>query len=277
MTRGLRRMVLMGCLAGWMLSGMAGSAPAGAASPALPGVGPVPPAFDRVYIYGMVVLEPGGGTVFYPDQRPPRTASGSDLLVPTGASIRTGASETAVIRVGQGSVLRLAPRTEVIVRPARLDLQQGECLVRHGDAVIPFRLGGTAMVSIAPGGTVEAAREGDHLLLVVQAGTARVGNHPTPLAAGQKAEVTKASVRLSDTLALPGNEPAPGAAGPPPDPFDALATGDEAAEPAGTTPTAPPAAQVPGKPADQPKTPPSTRDFLRKHQDPNPESSQETP
>lgn len=225
------------------------------------------PPFERIFIYSTVILEPGSATLILPDRQEVRVATGSGRLVPTGSTIRTGPNETARLRIGQGSHLRMGPLTEVVLMPTRLDLRRGTCLVKHGPAPIPLRLGGVATLTIEARSTVEAMRQADHLLLVVQAGRLRIPGAPTPLEAGQKAEIRQGTLRIGDHLPLP---PTIGQGGQEPVPDESLGETVfrllEAWLP--EAPSSPPAASEgpDAGPAATPPSPPTARDFLRRHQ-----------
>ncbi len=168
--------------------------------------------FGDLYVAGMATLLPGGGTLEAPGGKP--RVSGktlrSDLLIPSGSLISTAADETARIRLGERSLLRVRPNSALRIFSLRLELVRGELCIQQGKTILPLRIQ-------AASSTVDLERESaadfflsddGRMIVTVQAGTAKVLGKADAVSAGQRMEVTGGTVvtdppvaRLADWFA----------------------------------------------------------------------------
>ncbi len=168
--------------------------------------------FGDLYVAGMATLLPGGGTLEAPGGKP--RVSGktlrSDLLIPSGSLISTAADETARIRLGERSLLRVRPNSALRIFSLRLELVRGELCIQQGKTILPLRIQ-------AASSTVDLERESaadfflsddGRMIVTVQAGTAKVLGKADAVTAGQRMEVTGGTVvtdppvaRLADWFA----------------------------------------------------------------------------
>lgn len=168
--------------------------------------------FGDLYVAGMATLLPGGGTLEAPGGKP--RVSGktlrSDLLIPSGSLITTGANETARIRLGERSLLRVRPNSSLRIFSMRLELLRGELRVQQGKTILPLRIQ-------AASSTVDLERESaadfflaneGRMIVTVQAGSAKVLGQGDAVSAGQRFEVKGGAVvadppvaRLADWFA----------------------------------------------------------------------------
>ncbi len=177
------------------------SAGAYAGSPA-PADTSAPPRFGELFLYGLVVLEPGGGSVIYPDKRPPAVSKLREIIVPTNAAVETKAGETANLRLDCGSRITLAPLSKVVIRRFAIDLGKGECLVRHIGSQFPIKITGEVSLLVTRDSLAEVARDEKGFGVRVQAGTVQVGHGGQELKVGQAALIEGKSVRRSP-IAIP--------------------------------------------------------------------------
>ncbi|HOT26578.1 MAG TPA: hypothetical protein PLU72_00220 [Candidatus Ozemobacteraceae bacterium] len=168
--------------------------------------------FGDLYVAGMAALLPGGGTLEAPGGKP--RVSGktlrSDLLIPSGSLVSTGADETARIRLGERSLLRVRPNSALRIFSLRLELVRGELCVQQGKTILPLRIQ-------AASSTIDLERdsaadfflsEDGRMIVTVQAGTAKVAGESDAVVAGQRVEVRSGTVvtdppvaRLADWFA----------------------------------------------------------------------------
>lgn len=161
--------------------------------------------FGDLYVAGMATLLPGGGTLEAPGGKP--RVSGktlrSDLLIPSGSLITTGADETARIRLGEHSLLRVRPNSALRIFSLRLELVRGELRIQQGKTILPLRIQ-------AASATVDLERESaadfflskdGRMIVTVQAGTAKVSGTGNAVSAGQRIEVTGDTVAADPPVA----------------------------------------------------------------------------
>ncbi|NLI78716.1 MAG: FecR domain-containing protein [Candidatus Riflebacteria bacterium] len=240
----------------------AGAATPTAKAPATP-KSAASPRFGDLYVYGMIVLMPGGGTITYAGSRPPVTRPVRETPAPPGAVVTTGPDETARLRFECGSFVDLGPGSRVRIRAWSLELQQGACLVRHVGSPFPLKLGGVATLTMRQDSVLEAARDGEVVKVRVQAGRVRAPGLPAEAVAGTcleaSGETTKVSLAGPPLItwrspvpgAAPAAEPVADGTGTP-DPFDP--SDGLSGDPTPTATVAPPDADDAGSPLDMQNT-----------------------
>lgn len=164
------------------------------------------PRFGDLYVCGMVTLERGAGTVLLPGGRETRNAFAQPVLVPIGSRVITTATETAHLSLGSASRLTLGPNSVLVIRSARLDLESGQCLARHGLGQFPLQVTGRRHLAIEPNGVIELSRGPNEDVLLVHAGTVTIRQGPI-LHIGQHMRLGRDS--LTD-LRMPAAKPATG-------------------------------------------------------------------
>ncbi|HNW37009.1 MAG TPA: hypothetical protein PKM25_18865, partial [Candidatus Ozemobacteraceae bacterium] len=146
--------------------------------------------FGDIYVTGMAVLLPGGGTL-----EPPGAASKvsaktlrSELLIPSGSLVTTGASETARVRLGERSLLRISPDSAVRIFALHLKLERGEIGVQQGKTILPLRIlaSDSAMIVDCESAADFFLSKAGSMIVTVQAGTARLQGREERFSAGQR-------------------------------------------------------------------------------------------
>jgi len=177
------------------LSGIS-TAPAGALqdSAEKPPSRPANARFGDIYVTGMAALLPGGGTLEPPGSAPKVSAKTlrSELLIPSGSLVTTGASETARIRLGERSLLRLSPDSAVRIYALHLKLERGEIGVQQGKTILPLRIlaSSSAMIVDCESTADFFLSQAGSVIVTVQAGTTRLQGSDQRFSAGQRIEVS---------------------------------------------------------------------------------------
>ncbi|HAE38693.1 MAG TPA: hypothetical protein DCG57_08655 [Candidatus Riflebacteria bacterium] len=145
----------------------------------------LPKRFGEIYIYSMAVLEKGGGKVVFADPaRAPQSASDKDLVVLAGSKIITGASETAALRLGENTLIRIAPDSEILLKSSHFEVIKGTCLVRHGTVLFPVKVGGPSPMLITRDSSVELVSVDKAIVATVYKGNLQLPGTGEHLAAG---------------------------------------------------------------------------------------------
>ncbi|MBU1106055.1 MAG: hypothetical protein KKB51_05245 [Candidatus Riflebacteria bacterium] len=149
--------------------------------------GKSPKRFGELYIYSMAILEKGGGTVFFSDpDRKPESAENKEVFAKAGARIITSASETARLRLGEKTLIKISPDSEILLKPAHLEIVKGECLIRHGNTLFPVKVVGPMPFLITHDSSIEIARTDESMLITIQKGSLLIPSTDQQLAAGLK-------------------------------------------------------------------------------------------
>lgn len=195
-TRGLARAVIVSLFAGGMTVALSGARlDAAETTEKDPGrkLERSHVRFGDLYIAGMATLLPGGGTLEAPGGRPRVSAKSlrSDLLIPSGSLISTGATETARIRLGEKSLLRVNPNSALRIFSLHLELERGELCIQHGKTILPLRIqAASSTVVLERESAADFFVSGDgNMIVTVQAGTAKLQGRDEALAAGQRVQV----------------------------------------------------------------------------------------
>ncbi|HOY68941.1 MAG TPA: hypothetical protein PLP29_18845 [Candidatus Ozemobacteraceae bacterium] len=151
--------------------------------------------FGDMYVAGMATLFPGGGTLEPPGGTPRIMAKSlrSELLIPSGSLIITGSDETARIRLGERSLLRVNPGSAIRIFTLHLELERGNVAIQHGKSLFPLRLqaASTALL-LDHDSAADFVLPGDgNLVVTVQGGSARLQGTDDALTAGRRAIVEK--------------------------------------------------------------------------------------
>lgn len=157
--------------------------------------------FGELFVLGMIYLQPGGGTLTYPDRRPQVVRPRREIRAPIGSIISTCATETARLRFECGSRLDLGPNSRVVLRTWHIDLQKGPCLLRHVGSPLSLKVGGVATFTIRPETMAEITRDGDTVLARVQTGRVRAAGLGDELTPGDNAVALAGAVSRTDTVA----------------------------------------------------------------------------
>ncbi|MFZ2961012.1 MAG: hypothetical protein WA705_29380 [Candidatus Ozemobacteraceae bacterium] len=150
--------------------------------------------FGDIYVAGMAVLLPGGGTLEPPGSVAKVSAKTlrREILIPSGSLITTGASETARARLGEHSLLRISPDSAVRIYSLHLKLERGEICIQQGKTVLPLRIlaSTTAMVVERESAADFFLSKNGSLIVTVQAGTTTLQSSKQSFSAGQRIEVS---------------------------------------------------------------------------------------
>lgn len=154
--------------------------------------------FGDLYVAGMATLLPGGGTLEVPGGKTRVSAEKlrSDLLIPSGSLITTGAKETARIRLGERSMLRVNPNSALRIYSLHLELERGQLCVQHGKTTLPLLIQAASSSFILDR---ESAADvflsgSGNMIVTIQAGTARIQGAGESFVAGQRIEVKNGAV-----------------------------------------------------------------------------------
>ncbi|MFZ2957198.1 MAG: hypothetical protein WA705_09930 [Candidatus Ozemobacteraceae bacterium] len=152
--------------------------------------------FGEIFVAGMATLLPGGGTLAPPGKKSHVLAKNlrSDFLIPSGSLISTGASETARVRLGEQSLLRINPDSAVRIFTLHLELERGEVCVQHGKTILPLRIqaGSASLVLERESAADFFLSLKGNLVVTVQGGSARIQGRQETFSEGQRVEITKA-------------------------------------------------------------------------------------
>ncbi len=164
---------------------------------------PIPESFPRrfgeLYIYSMAVLEKGGGTIHFSDpSRLAQSAAAGDILAPSGSRIMTGNNETAVLRLGEKTIVKIAADTEILLKEAQLEIKKGECLVRHGSTLLPVKIAGPSPFAITRDSSVEIARHEDEMLVTIQNGRVQIPVTGQTLDSGARFRISRTGIMPID-------------------------------------------------------------------------------
>ncbi len=171
-----------------------------------------PKKFGELYIYSLAILEKGAGTVLLPDPgKQPQKAVKGEILAPAGSRIITSADETARLRLGEKTLIRISPNSEVLLKPAHIEIVRGDCLIRHGSALLPLKLVGPSPVLVLRDSSVEMARSGDSLLVTIHKGSLKLPESDRLITAGNSFSLSEKGFETlvfgkSSRIDLPGNE-----------------------------------------------------------------------
>jgi hypothetical protein len=149
--------------------------------------------FGDIYVTGMAVILPGGGTIETPSAEKVLAKNlRREMLIPSGSMIVTGASETACVRLGDHSRVRISPDSAVRVYSLHLKLERGEVCIQQGKTVLPLRIlaSTTAMVVNQESAADFFLSRNGNLIVTVQAGSAALQGKKQRFLAGQRIEVT---------------------------------------------------------------------------------------
>lgn len=166
--------------------------------------GKSPKRFGELYIYSMAILEKGAGTVYYPDTSlKPESAVMKDVFVKVGARVVTSASETARLRLGEKTLIRILPNSEILLKSAHLEVVRGECLIRHGNTLFPIKVMGPMPFLVTNNSSVEIAKTDNALLITIQKGILRIPGTNQQLPAGQKFNLSENGLQPVDIGVIP--------------------------------------------------------------------------
>lgn len=199
---------------------------------------PVAPTFQEQFIFSSVVLESGSASFVGDDGRSADSSIPPGTLLKTDATIEVGMDGMAEIRLGCGSVVRLAPGSRFAIRQFGLDLLSGAILARHVGNTFPMKIQGASTLLVSKDSLIDVERQGDSLLARVQVGKMKTPGMREAVVAGQSIQASGKTAKQvpfgpsprawdSPTLLAPGNtlkkepsEPAAAAAAEPqiPDP-----------------------------------------------------------
>lgn len=158
----------------------------------------LPKRFGEIYIYSMAILQKGGGKVVFADPaRVSQSAADKDLMVQAGSKIITGASETAALRLGEKTLVRIAPDSEILLKSSQFEVLKGTCLVRHGNVLFPVKIGGPVPMLVTKGSSVELVRIDNTIIATVYNGSLQLPSTGESLSAGFSFRI---SDRGSETL-----------------------------------------------------------------------------
>lgn len=150
------------------------------------------------YLFGLVVFESGSAKVV----KAPDGSVGKPLVPGTrikiGMTIQTFPDSPAEIRLGCGSLIRLAPNTRLTIQPFGITLEEGSCLARHGSEVFPLKIQGASTLLVTNNSLVELERRNDTFLARVQYGSLRSPELNSPVMAGQSIMASGKNVHLAD-------------------------------------------------------------------------------
>jgi hypothetical protein len=158
----------------------------------------LPKRFGEIYIYSMAILQKGGGKVVFADPaRVSQSAVDKDLMVKAGSKIITGASETASLRLGEKTLVRIAPDSEILLKSSQFEVLKGTCLVRHGNVLFPVKIGAPVPMLVTKGSSVELVRIDNAIIATVYNGSLQLPSTGESLCAGFSFRI---SDRGSETL-----------------------------------------------------------------------------
>lgn len=154
--------------------------------------------FGDLYVAGMATLLPGGGTLEAPGGKPRVAGKNlrSDLLIPSGSLITTAADETARIRLGERSLMRVRPNSALRIFSLRLELERGELCIQQGKTILPLRIrAASSTVDLERESAADFFLSGDgRMIVTVQAGTVKIPGTKGVVPAGQRIEVKEGAV-----------------------------------------------------------------------------------
>ncbi|NLI76475.1 MAG: FecR domain-containing protein [Candidatus Riflebacteria bacterium] len=154
-------------------------------APSLPPVSPR--RFSEVYPVGMAVFLPGSGSVLLPDRPDRPLVPDRETLLPTGSIVRTGPTEEARVRLGERSLLRIGPDSEVVFRALHLEISRGTVFLRHGETLLPLPVrSGRSLVLLDRGAAADLEAQEDGLLVTPQAGSVRRPGQPRAFGPGER-------------------------------------------------------------------------------------------
>lgn len=156
------------------------------------------PDFLHQFVYGLVILDEGKAFLVDPQGEMAATPLATGTRIKTGSVVGTPADAGAVLRLGSGSLLRMAPNTRVRVLPYSLELQEGACRARHVNQYHPLKIEGKATILLTREGAADLETRGNKVLVQVQAGKVRAAGLKEPVAAGQTIEAKGQEARLTD-------------------------------------------------------------------------------
>ncbi|RCK78773.1 MAG: hypothetical protein OZSIB_1126 [Candidatus Ozemobacter sibiricus] len=180
---------------GGIVALMAGPALVAAAPPAAESK---VPDFLHQFVYGLVILDEGKAFLVDHQGKMAATPLATGTRIKTGSVVGTAADAGAVLRLGSGSLLRMAPNTRVRVLPYSLELQEGACRARHVNQYHPLKIEGKATILLTREGAADLETRGNKVLVQVQAGKVRAAGLKEPVAAGQTIEAKGQEARLTD-------------------------------------------------------------------------------
>lgn len=154
--------------------------------------------FDDLFVTGMARLLPGGGTLQAPGSARPVSAAGltSERFIPNGSLVFTNARETARIRLGERSVLRLRPESAIRIFSLYVQIVRGQVGVQHGKTVFPLRLSAASsslLLERESGADFFLPSDGP-LLVTVQVGAVRISGTGRVFPSGSRIEIDKGVV-----------------------------------------------------------------------------------
>jgi len=156
---------------------------------------PVKYRFGDMYVAGMATLLPGGGMLEPPGGSPRVAAKNlrSELLIPSGSLVVTGRDETARIRLGERSLLRVNPGSAIRIYTLHLELERGGVAIQHGKSLFPIRLQAAStslLLDHDSAADFVLPRDGN-LVVTMQGGSARLQGSGDTLTAGRRAIIEK--------------------------------------------------------------------------------------
>jgi hypothetical protein len=163
----------------------------------------LPKRFGEIYIYSMAILQKGGGKVVFADPaRVSQSAADKDLMVQAGSKIITGASETATLRLGEKTLVRIAPDSEILLKSSQFEVLKGTCLVRHGNVLFPVKIGGPVPMLVTQGSSVELVSVDNAIVATVYNGSLQLPSTGESFSAGFSFKISDRGSEKLDFSAL---------------------------------------------------------------------------
>lgn len=163
----------------------------------------LPKRFGEIYIYSMAILQKGGGKVVFADPaRASQLAADKDLMVHAGSKIVTGASETAVLKLGEKTLVRIAPDSEILLKTTQFEVLKGTCLVRHGNVLFPVKIGGPVPMLVTQGSSVELVSIDNVIVATVYNGSLQLPSTGESFSAGFSFKISDRGSEKLDFSAL---------------------------------------------------------------------------